>query len=102
MNIPQAFTMGATVASATTYIAQSAVTDGLDPTTGWAGGIVIAGVAVFLFFDRREQVRRKEENSQRRAEDEKKDQKIRDLEAEVQRLNETIRDDLRRRLDEGG
>lgn len=37
-----------TVASSATLVASSVVTDGLDPTTGWAGGIVVSGVAIIL------------------------------------------------------
>lgn len=88
-------TAAASVGGAAAVVAQSAVTDGLDPTTGWAGGIIVGGVAVFGLWYRFWAKGEAERNAERRKADAEKDQRIHDLEAEVLELRQDYETELR-------
>jgi hypothetical protein len=104
----QAIAASGTVASAATVVAQSAVEDGISPTTGWAGGLVVAGVGVYLWMDRRERAAQHAESERRRAADERQARyraedrdRIAELEREIVRLHDRIIDILQERKPDG-
>lgn len=83
MTAEQAAVAAGSVMSAATIVGASAIKDGVDPTTGWAGGIIVAGATVFLFMDRRAQKERREEAENHRRRDEEDALRIQRLEAQI-------------------
>jgi len=101
MTPAQAMAFAGPVAAASTVVAQSAIEDGLNRGSAWSVGLIVGGVAVFTFLDRRNQKQNDETNALRRAEDIKREDRIAQLEtriellqaqhvAEVQRLTDRI------------
>lgn len=76
-------TSAASIGGATAVVAQSALTDGLDPTTGWAGGIIVGGVAVFGLWFRYWSKGEAARIAERREADKAKDERIDALESEL-------------------
>ena len=95
----QLLTAGVTLgASAAVFVAQL-VEDNGEPSVGVQGAIVGAGIAVFVFFDRRERKASQERNLERRAADEAKDARIAELEDRVEHLTQRLFDILGGRHD---
>lgn len=90
-------TAAASIGGASAVVAQSALTDGLDPTTGWAGGIIVGGVGVFGLWFRYWSKGEAARVAERREADRAKDELIDELKAELRELREkyerTLRDD---------
>lgn len=76
-------TAAGSLSAAAAIVAQSAVTDGLDPTTGWAGGIIVGGVGVFGLWFRYWSKAEANRIAERREADKAKDERIEALEAEL-------------------
>lgn len=90
IQVEQLLVAGATVGVSGLLFAQELVNDGATPSLGLQGILLGSGVALFLFFDRRERKAQDVRNAERRSADEAKDKQIEQLRTEVTRLNERI------------
>jgi len=86
----QLIAAASTVGAATAVLAQSAANDGISPTTGWAGGIIAGGVAVFTYLDRRTRRDEADAAELRRADDAATRAELAEARAEIRRLNDRI------------
>lgn len=89
MHVEQMLVAGGTIGASLGMIAQQVV-DGATPSLAVQGVLLGFGVALFVFFDRRERTAVKERNLERREADEAKDREIDELRKEVARLHERI------------
>lgn len=99
--VEQLLVMGATVGSGIGLFAQQLVEDGASPSLAVQGVLLGFGVALFMFFDRRERASIKERNLERREADEAKDRELDQLRTEVRELHERIIRILRGEHDAG-
>lgn len=100
MHLEQMLVAGGTLGTGVGMLAQQIVDDGGTPTIAVQGVLLSVGVALFVFFDRRERAAQRERNMERREADVKKDEEIERLRAEVRELNARIYRLLRGRGDD--
>jgi hypothetical protein len=93
---PQHVLAGATLGASGMMFALQIVDDAGNPSIGVQGALLTGMGAMLWWFDRREQVRVKEHNAERREADVRKDAELDALRAEVRRLNERLFDELKR------
>ena len=99
MLVGQAITAGATVGASVMLFGFQLVQEDASPSLGLQGILLGGGIAVFVFFDRRERKAAQERNLERREADEAKDDRIKELEDKVDRLTQRIFDMLQERRD---
>ena len=90
----QIIAAASTTSAAAVVVAQSAATDGITPTTGWAGGIIAGGVAVFTYLDRRTRRDQSDAARLRREDDAIVRDELAAARLEIRRLNDRIADIL--------
>jgi hypothetical protein len=101
----QGIVVGATVGASAMMMVSQAVQGESGPSIGVQGALLGAGIALFVFFDRRERSaaeRRRQEradaererNMERRVADEAKDKRLRELEERVEYLTQRLFDAL--------
>lgn len=94
----QMLVMGGTLGASAMMLAQNVVEQGGTPTIVVQGALLSAGVAMFVFFDRRERAAQNQRNLERREADLAKDKEIGELRAQVRALYDQL---LREREDRG-
>lgn len=90
----------ATIATSFGVVVESAASDGIDKTTGWALGIIAGGTAVFGWFWKQYREQENERAADRRAADERLIEQNETLEAEVLSLQTEVRVLYRQLLDQ--
>lgn len=80
------FSFGTALGTGLAFLGQQIVQDGVDPSIWTQAGIIGTGVVVFLYQERKHNGLRREADADRRAEEDKKDKRIRELEEEVRTL----------------
>ncbi len=90
MHVEQLLVMGGTVGASIGIMAQQVVDSGASPSLAVQGVLLGFGIAVYVWFDRRERAAMRERNLERRQADEAKDREIEQLRTEVARLHSRI------------
>ena len=84
------FTVGTTLGTGMAYLFTQVAAEGVSTSVWTQLGIIGAGVSVFLYQEKKHNGLRREADTARRALDDVKDSRIKELEAEVRGLYERI------------
>lgn len=84
------FTFGTTIGTSMGIFGQELIQDGISGSLVTQGGIIGAGVAVFLYQEKKHNTLRREADQRVQDDENKKDKRIEQLEQEVRSLYERI------------